>query len=160
MTEATIHLRVPAEIKSRWVRASQAQSQKLTEWVVDNVELGSQNTLATAKSMLAWAGRRGEPFYMIPPVDLEAVRAAAVAMLRPLAMSSHPGWGEACMILSHELMESPEEGDVWMTDDARFFFAHAAALGYPPAVESLPHADEKTLALVDRLRHQYEFSGI
>lgn len=158
MSEAVIHLRVPTETKTRWVRASQAQSQKLTEWVVGNVELGSQNTLATAKSALAFS--KNPPIHGIIPDDLETVRAGALVMLRALAMSSHPGCGEACFILSHELTEEPEEGGDWLTDDARFFFARAAALGYPDAVESLPHADEKTLVVVDELRRQYEFNGI
>lgn len=31
---ATVHLRVPAEIKARWVKAAQAEGLKLSDWIV------------------------------------------------------------------------------------------------------------------------------
>ena len=36
--EALIHLRVPAELKARWVRESRAAGMRLTDWIVQRVE--------------------------------------------------------------------------------------------------------------------------
>jgi hypothetical protein len=38
MTESLIHLRVPAALKGRWVRASRAAGLRLTDWIVNAVE--------------------------------------------------------------------------------------------------------------------------
>ena len=38
MQEALIHLRVPAELKARWVRQSRAAGMRLTDWIVQRVE--------------------------------------------------------------------------------------------------------------------------
>ncbi len=38
MQEALIHLRVPAELKARWVRESRAAGMRLTDWIVQRVE--------------------------------------------------------------------------------------------------------------------------
>lgn len=38
MTDATIHLRVPAATKARWVRQSRAAGMRLTDWIVQRVE--------------------------------------------------------------------------------------------------------------------------
>ena len=38
MTDALIHLRVPAELKARWVRESRAAGMRLTDWIVKRVE--------------------------------------------------------------------------------------------------------------------------
>ena len=38
MPEASVHLRVPAVTKGRWVEASRAEGQKLGEWVTEIVE--------------------------------------------------------------------------------------------------------------------------
>lgn len=40
MTEATISIRVPAEMKARWVKMSRSKGKRLTEWVVDQIEPG------------------------------------------------------------------------------------------------------------------------
>ena len=37
-SEALIHLRVPAELKARWVRESRAAGMRLTDWIVSRVE--------------------------------------------------------------------------------------------------------------------------
>jgi len=37
-TDATIHLRVPATLKARWVRESRAAGMRLTDWIVQRVE--------------------------------------------------------------------------------------------------------------------------
>ena len=36
--EAIIHLRVPAATKARWVRQSQAEGKKLSDWVREKVD--------------------------------------------------------------------------------------------------------------------------
>ena len=38
MSDALIHLRVPAEQKARWVRESRAAGMRLTDWIVKRVE--------------------------------------------------------------------------------------------------------------------------
>lgn len=38
MTDALIHLRVPAGLKARWVRESRAAGMRLTDWIVHKVE--------------------------------------------------------------------------------------------------------------------------
>ena len=38
MTDALIHMRVPAAIKARWVRESRDAGMRLTEWIVQRVE--------------------------------------------------------------------------------------------------------------------------
>ena len=40
MSDALIHLRVPAELKARWVRESRAAGIRLTDWIVQRVEAG------------------------------------------------------------------------------------------------------------------------
>lgn len=42
MTDALIHLRVPAATKGRWVRASRAAGMRLTDWIVQAVEAHMQ----------------------------------------------------------------------------------------------------------------------
>lgn len=37
--EAVIHIRVPADQKGRWVRASRAEGKKLSDWIVERVEM-------------------------------------------------------------------------------------------------------------------------
>lgn len=36
--DAVVHLRVPAEVKARWVRMSRADGQRLGEWLVERIE--------------------------------------------------------------------------------------------------------------------------
>ena len=38
MIDALIHLRVPPELKARWVRESRAAGMRLTDWVIQRVE--------------------------------------------------------------------------------------------------------------------------
>lgn len=38
MSEALIHLRVPAALKGRWVRESRAAGMRLTDWIIQAVE--------------------------------------------------------------------------------------------------------------------------
>ena len=42
MTDALIHLRVPAAIKSRWVRESRVAGMRLTDWIMQRVEAGGE----------------------------------------------------------------------------------------------------------------------
>lgn len=38
MSDALIHLRVPAATKARWVRESRAAGMRLTDWIIERVE--------------------------------------------------------------------------------------------------------------------------
>ena len=38
MTDAFVHLRVPAALKAGWVRQSRAAGMRLTDWIVQRVE--------------------------------------------------------------------------------------------------------------------------
>lgn len=38
MTDAVIHLRVPAALKGRWIRESRAAGMRLTDWIIQAVE--------------------------------------------------------------------------------------------------------------------------
>lgn len=38
MTDALIHLRVPAATKARWVRQSRSEGKRLTDWITEKVE--------------------------------------------------------------------------------------------------------------------------
>lgn len=42
MSDALIHLRVPASLKARWVRLSRAKGQRLTDWLIERVERSMQ----------------------------------------------------------------------------------------------------------------------
>lgn len=46
MTESLIHLRVPAAVKGRWVRASRAAGMRLTDYIIEAVEAHMQQQLA------------------------------------------------------------------------------------------------------------------
>jgi hypothetical protein len=42
--EAQVVLRVPAALKNKWVRASQSEGRKLTEWLVARIEGAGQQS--------------------------------------------------------------------------------------------------------------------
>jgi hypothetical protein len=44
MTDALVHLRVPAALKARWVRESRAAGMRLTDWIVQRVEAQAMTT--------------------------------------------------------------------------------------------------------------------
>lgn len=44
MSDALIHLRVPAALKARWVRESRAAGMRLTDWIVERVEAQTMST--------------------------------------------------------------------------------------------------------------------
>lgn len=46
MTDVPIHLRVPAALKGRWIRASRAAGMRLTDWIIEAVEAQMQQQLA------------------------------------------------------------------------------------------------------------------
>lgn len=46
MTDAIVHLRVPAATKGRWIRASRAAGQRLSDYIIDAVEAYMQQQLA------------------------------------------------------------------------------------------------------------------
>ena len=39
MTDSVIHLRVPAALKARWVHDSRAAGMRLTDWIVERVDM-------------------------------------------------------------------------------------------------------------------------
>lgn len=39
VTEAVIHITVPAHLKGKWVNQSQKEGKKLTQWIIDNLEM-------------------------------------------------------------------------------------------------------------------------
>lgn len=60
MTDALIHLRVPADLKARWVRESRAAGMRLTDWIVQRVEAQpmDKTTLISIPEGLAFADLR------------------------------------------------------------------------------------------------------
>lgn len=46
MTDATIHLKVPAALKGRWIRASRAEGKRLTDWITEIIEAHMSKQLA------------------------------------------------------------------------------------------------------------------
>jgi len=38
MDEAYVHLRVPKELKAKWVRQSRAEGMRLSDWIVERIE--------------------------------------------------------------------------------------------------------------------------
>ena len=45
---ALIHLRVPASLKARWVRESRAAGMRLTDWILQRMELAMRQKTTTA----------------------------------------------------------------------------------------------------------------
>jgi len=45
--DALIHLRVPKALKGRWVRASRAAGERLTDWIIEAVERDMQKQATT-----------------------------------------------------------------------------------------------------------------
>lgn len=43
--DATIHLRVPAALKGRWIRVSRAADMRLTDWIIEAVEAHMERQL-------------------------------------------------------------------------------------------------------------------
>ena len=39
MGDALIHVRVPAELKARWVRESRAAGMRLTDWIIQKIDM-------------------------------------------------------------------------------------------------------------------------
>ena len=58
MTESTVHLRIPAALKARWVRASRAAGQRLTDWIVARVEGAQEPRMMPLAALLAAAARQ------------------------------------------------------------------------------------------------------
>ncbi len=52
MNDSLIHLRVPAATKGRWVRASRAAGQRLTDYITCAVEAYMQQQLDRAEDLL------------------------------------------------------------------------------------------------------------
>ena len=56
MSEALIHLRVPAETKARWVRQSRAEGKRLTDWITEKVEKSMSKTAQDIIEIIREAG--------------------------------------------------------------------------------------------------------
>jgi len=56
MSEATIHLRVPATTKARWVRQSRTEGQRLTDWITEKVEKSMSKTAQEVIDIIREAG--------------------------------------------------------------------------------------------------------
>lgn len=92
MTDAIIHLRVPAALKGRWVRASRGAGMRLTDWIVHNVEaaMAAHTIRITIPDALRFADLRlrresnGDLSFETAPLELiaEASGAAAGELMR------------------------------------------------------------------------------
>lgn len=51
--DALIHLRVPAALKAGWVRDSRAAGRKLTDWIVERVEVRPMNVFPISDALAA-----------------------------------------------------------------------------------------------------------
>lgn len=58
MSDALIHLRVPAELKGRWVRESRSAGMRLGDWLVQQVEAASRPILVQIPADLKFADLR------------------------------------------------------------------------------------------------------
>ena len=56
MSDAIIHLRVPVELKARWVRESRAAGMRLTDWIVSKVEAQPMHDLTARVQRLVREG--------------------------------------------------------------------------------------------------------
>lgn len=77
MTDALIHLRVPAELKARWVRESRSAGMRLTDWIVSRVERKEMQMQTVTTYIAVTTSSR---------IDEDA-RAAADAINRSMAAS-------------------------------------------------------------------------
>lgn len=58
--DATIHLRVPAALKARWVLESRAAGRRLTDWIIERVEAQMHQTiLMGGEETATWREARG-----------------------------------------------------------------------------------------------------
>lgn len=77
MPDAYIHLRVPAAVKGRWIRASRAAGLRLTDWITQAVERDMQQAtrivipddLTFADLHLARDPATGDVSFAWPPIE-------------------------------------------------------------------------------------------
>lgn len=48
---SVIHINVPRSLKARWVKASQAHGQKLTDWIIERLEARSMNVFPIPETL-------------------------------------------------------------------------------------------------------------
>lgn len=48
---SVIHINVPRSLKARWVKASQARGQKLTDWIIERLEARSMNVFPIPETL-------------------------------------------------------------------------------------------------------------
>lgn len=60
VTDSVVHLRIPAALKGRWVRASRAAGMRLTDWIVAHTEasMAAQTLRINIPDTLAFADLR------------------------------------------------------------------------------------------------------
>lgn len=97
MTDSLIHLRVPAALKGRWVRASRAAGMRLTDWIVHNVEaaMAAQTLRITIPENLRFADlrlrREGNGALSFETAPLEQIAAASGDAAAALMQSGDDG---------------------------------------------------------------------
>lgn len=131
-TDANIHLRVPASLKARWVRASRAEGLRLSDWIIAHVESQMQHP-SIYSSMPASAVRdlliaeeadiaavpkcpRGPGVFGVPTKEamdarraqIEAIQARTMQSIRELAEA---GDRRAAGFLAR--MDDPEAAAAW-----------------------------------------------
>lgn len=121
--EALIHLRVPAELKARWVRESRAASMKLTEWIVSRVErpMNIPETIAEVAGLAEQAADLPIYFKSRQAADgveamLQAARAFQAAPAGPKRRDAALWLGEAYLLFSAALPDtgSNEQSTGWI----------------------------------------------
>lgn len=87
MTDSLIHLRVPAAIKGRWIRASRAAGMRLTDWIAQAVEAHMPQDHMTPQQYDALA----ELLRLQDSPSREAVRLVLVDGLKPAEAARQAG---------------------------------------------------------------------
>ena len=93
-SDSLIHLRVPAELKARWVRESRAAGMRLTDWIVARID-----------------GREGAAM----KITEYSIRAAADACNRELMATGDSGSRDAA---EAKLLECAPSLREWLTVEA------------------------------------------
>lgn len=81
MTDSIIHLRVPAATKARWVRDSRAAGMRLTDWIVERVDMQALVYDVT----LYW--HDGGSVFLGTVAAMDAEKAEAAALKKYIARS-------------------------------------------------------------------------
>lgn len=122
--DALIHLRVPAELKARWVRESRATSMRLTDWIVSRVERPMNIPEIIAEVAILAEQATGLPIYFknrqaSDGVEgmLQAAKAFSAAADNPARLDAALWLGESYLLFSSALPDtgSNEQSTGWVT---------------------------------------------